>query len=86
MHKEWDEGAVFAVRLFDYDTRRSTEGTKADVLSHAADVRKNTYHTHSYVHSMYTLLEMWCDDHTVNWCEQSATGVTPLLSVNHFSV
>ena len=27
------------------------------------------------------LLEMWCDDHTVNWCEQSATGVTP-----HFGV
>ena len=53
MHKEWDEGAVFAVRLFDYDTRRSTEGPKADVLSHAANVRKNTYHTHSYVHSMY---------------------------------
>ena len=27
------------------------------------------------------LLEMWCDDHTVNWCEWSATGVTPLLGV-----
>ena len=27
------------------------------------------------------LLEMWCDDHTVNWCEQSATGVTPRFGV-----
>ena len=28
-----------------------------------------------------TLLEMWWDDDTVNWCERSATGVTPLSSV-----
>ena len=28
-----------------------------------------------------TLLEMWCDNDTVNWCERSATGVIPLSSV-----
>ncbi len=29
----------------------------------------------------HALLEMWCDDHTVNWCEHSATGVTPRFGV-----
>ena len=32
-------------------------------------------------HCCPTLLEMCCDDHTVNWREQSATGVTPPLGV-----
>ena len=32
-------------------------------------------HTHS-------LLEMWSDDHTNNWCELDATVSTPVFSVN----
>ena len=31
--------------------------------------------------SLPTLLKMWGDDHTKNWCELIATGLTPDFSV-----